>query len=351
MGAQADAAAGARWRDRRARSPRASRPVFRTAGPHPSGGRDADAAGSSRSRGARKPPAITDALRVAFIAFDLLRDGATDFRDRPLVERRAALEKLFSRTGIADTSPQPAGRAATGARCTKEALARGWEGLIAKHADSLYKSGKRTPDWRKLKIVHEQEFVIGGWTEPRQTRAYFGALLLGVYEGADLVYVGHTGTGFNERELARVMKLLMPLEIDDCPFKNRPKTNERPHWVRPELVAQIKFTEWTADAKLRHPVYLGLRDDKKPLRGPARGRQPCGARLRRSAPRRTREEATGIERRPHGRRRTANAEPRTPNARTDERADPTAGPLVSTSSRRSKRHARTASSSCPAATA
>ena len=81
------------------------------------------------------------------------------------------------------------------------ARASGWEGLIAKHADSLYKSGKRTPDWRKLKIVQEQEFVIGGWTEPRQTRAYFGALLLGVYEQAiaALVYVGHTGTGFNER--------------------------------------------------------------------------------------------------------------------------------------------------------
>ena len=227
------------------------------------GGRDADAAGRSRSRGARKPPAIADALRVAFIAFDLLRDGATDYRDRPLTARRAALEKLFSRTGTSTLrlSQQVAG---DGRALKKEAMARGWEGLIAKRADSLYKSGKRTPDWHKLKIVHEQEFVIGGWTEPRQSRAYFGALLLGVYEGADLVYVGHTGTGFNERELSKVMKLLVPLEIDDCPFNNRPKTNERPHWVRPELVAQIKFTEWTADAKLRHPVYLGLRDDKKP---------------------------------------------------------------------------------------
>ena len=84
------------------------------------------------------------------------------------------------------------------------------------------------------------------------------------------VYAGHTGTGFNEQELARVMKLLKPLETNDCPFKPRPKTNERPHWVQPTLVAQIKFTEWTADGKLRHPVYLGLRDDKKPTK--------CGAR-------------------------------------------------------------------------
>jgi bifunctional non-homologous end joining protein LigD len=139
--------------------------------------------------------------------------------------------------------------------------------LIAKQIDSHYKSGKRTPDWRKLKIVQEQEFVVGGWTEPRRSRAYFGALLLGVYDGsADdrLVYVGHTGTGFNERELARVMRLLQPLETSQCPFVPRPRTNERPHWVEPTLVAEIKFTEWTADNKLRHPVYLGLRDDKKP---------------------------------------------------------------------------------------
>ena len=147
--------------------------------------------------------------------------------------------------------------------------------MIAKHADSQYKSGKRTPDWRKVKIVREQEFVIGGWTEPRQTRTYFGALLLGVYQGSGvtnqrgagsgkLVYVGHVGTGFNERELARLMKLLKPIETKDCPFHERPVSNERPHWVKPKLVAQVRFTEWTDDNRLRHPVYLGLRDDKKP---------------------------------------------------------------------------------------
>jgi bifunctional non-homologous end joining protein LigD len=223
------------------------------------GGRESHASGSDPRQSRRRGLTPTD--RVAFIAFDILRDGKTDFRDRPLVERRAALEQVFGRTAspLLRISHQVRG---DGRALYKEALERGWEGLIAKHADSLYKSGKRSPDWRKIKIVHQQEFVIGGWTEPRQTRAYFGALLLGVYEGTDLIYVGHTGTGFNERELARVMKLLKPLETDKCPFKNKPKTNERPHWVRPELVAQIKFTEWTADAKLRHPVYLGLRDDK-----------------------------------------------------------------------------------------
>ena len=237
------------------------------------------------------PPELpaSSGLSVALIAFDLLRDGTTDYRNRPLVERRAALEKVFGRTGspVLRISDQVRG---DGRALYKQALDRGWEGLIAKHAASLYRSGKRSPDWRKLKIVHEQEFVVGGWTEPRQTRACFGALLLGVYDGHDLVYAGHTGTGFNEKELARVMKLLEALETKTCAFTVKPKTNERPHWVRPELVAQIKFTEWTADGKLRHPVYLGLRDDKKPrdirredavrVRGSAFMVQGSGATLR-----------------------------------------------------------------------
>ena len=205
---------------------------------------------------------------TALIAFDILRDGTTDYRNHPLVERRAALEKLFDRTGspVLRISDQIRG---DGRALFTQALEQGWEGLIAKRAASLYQSGKRSPDWRKLKIVHEQEFVVGGWTEPRQTRAFFGALLLGVYEcqgpsPQSLVYCGHTGTGFNEKELARVMKRLETLETKTSPFTAKPKTNERPHWVRPELVAQIKFTEWTADGRLRHPVYLGLRDDKLP---------------------------------------------------------------------------------------
>jgi len=200
---------------------------------------------------------------TAFIAFDLLKDDGTDLRDRPLVERRALLERVFGnpKTSMLRLSEQVRG---DGRELYKRAFENDWEGLIAKRAQSRYFSGKRTPDWRKIKIHRQQEFVVGGWTEPRQTRTYFGALLLGVYEGADLVYVGHTGTGFNERELSRLMKLLVPLETKECPFRQRPVTNEKPHWVKPELIAQVKFTEWTADNKLRHPVYLGLRDDKKP---------------------------------------------------------------------------------------
>ena len=243
--------------------------------------------------------------RVALIAFDLLRDGRTDYRDRPLVERRAALERVFGRTGspVLRIGDQVSGN---GRALYKQALDRGWEGLIAKHARSLYKSGKRSPDWRKLKIVHEQEFVVGGWTEPRQTRTYFGALLLGVYEGHDLINTGHTGTGFDEKELARVMKLLAPLETKTCPFKVKPKTNERPHWVCPELVAQIKFTEWTADGKLRHPVYLGLRDDKK-AKDVTREEQKTVVR------RSTFDVRGSGEPPPPKAKRTTNAAPRTPN--------------------------------------
>ena len=102
-------------------------------------------------------------------------------------------------------------------------------------------------------------------TDPRGSRPHFGALLLGVWEGERLRYAGHTGTGFSDAELGRLARLLAPLTTPTCPFDPCPRTNERPHWVRPELVVEVAFTEWTTDGKLRHPVYLGLRDDKDPL--------------------------------------------------------------------------------------
>jgi len=200
--------------------------------------------------------------RVAFIAFDLLKKGASDFRGRPLLERREALEELFGRTGSPILRLSEIARG-DGRPLHERALASGWEGLIAKLATSRYVSGKRTPDWRKLKILQEQEFVVGGWTEPRKSRSHFGALLLGVYDAGSLVYAGHVGTGFDEKELSRLMKLLTPIEIEKSPFGSLPPSNEKPHWVKPKLVAQVRFTEWTADNILRQPVYLGLRDDKK----------------------------------------------------------------------------------------
>ena len=200
---------------------------------------------------------------TAFLAFDLLRAGAEDIRGLPLTARREALEKYLARH-LSDTlriSEQVAG---DGRALDDRAHREKWEGLIVKDAGSVYQSGRRSPAWRKHKLSNQEEFVVGGWTEPRNTRSRFGALLLGQYEGPRLVYVGHTGTGFDQKELDRVWKLLKPLEIPQSPFSEPFKTNEPPHWARPELVAQVRFTEWTADRKLRHPVYLGLRDDKRP---------------------------------------------------------------------------------------
>ena len=201
---------------------------------------------------------------AAFILFDILVDGAEDLTRRPLTERRARLERLCSRLKVSDDSTIRLSEqvAADGREMYARAQREGWEGLIAKEAASTYQPGRRTPAWRKVKLRHEEEFVIAGWTEPRQTRQHFGALLLGVYKDGRLVYAGHTGTGFDEKELARVAKLLEARATSSSPFAEQIKTNEPAHWVRPDLVAQIRFTEWTADGRLRHPVYLGLRDDK-----------------------------------------------------------------------------------------
>ena len=249
---------------------------------------------------------------VALIAFDILRDGDDDVRGLPLTERRQRLERRLGskpagrgrarKPGVIRISEQVA---ADGRALHQRALREGWEGLIVKEARAPYHSGRRSPCWRKLKVVNEQEFVIGGWTEPRQTRQHFGALLLGVHDDDDpsvLRYVGHTGTGFDQKELARVAALLKARETKTSPFSERIKSNEPAHWVRPELVAQIRFTEWTADQKLRHPVYLGLRDDKRPqeirrekpaLRSKAGA--PDRASERAAKPRRTARQASPID--------------------------------------------------------
>ncbi len=218
--------------------------------------------GGFKQHRASRPTEDGPLAATAFIAFDLLRHDADDLRGRPLKERRTALERVFASAihvpGLRVSEIVYGDGRALFARAQQE----GWEGLIAKRSDSRYKSGKRTPDWRKMKILHEQEFVVGGWTDPRSARTGFGALLLGVYEDHELIYAGHVGTGFDERELTRVLALLEPLEVKSSPFAAVPSSNEKPHWVKPRLVAQVRFAEWTDDGVLRHPVYLGLRDDK-----------------------------------------------------------------------------------------
>src|SRR5262249_34698030 len=122
----------------------------------------------------------------------------------------------------------------------------------------------RSDDWRKIKVLNRQEGVVGGYTDPRGSRAYFGALLLGVWEDGALQYVGHVGGGFDATTLEQVAHALEPLHTDRCPLRVRPKTNERPHWVTPRLVVEVKFLEWTAEGRMRAPIYLGMRDDVDP---------------------------------------------------------------------------------------
>ena len=228
------------------------------------------------------------AQSAAFIAFDVLRDGAQDLRSLPLTDRRARLERVFGSAGASSTVRIGDFVASDGRRLYKTAIERGWEGLIVKVADSIYETGRRSRAWRKLKLVKQQEFVIGGWTDPRDTRTHFGALLLGVYEpgttGGKLRYVGHSGTGFTHQELARVHAMLKARATDTTPFATKVASNEHPHWVRPELVCQVKFSEWTDEQLLRHPVYLGLRDDidpktirREPQGAPMAGAAPIGS--------------------------------------------------------------------------
>jgi bifunctional non-homologous end joining protein LigD len=151
----------------------------------------------------------------------------------------------------------------TGKDFYKVALKQGLEGIMAKRADSTYEIGKRTADWLKIKVNKRQEVIIAGFTVPRKTRKFFGALLLGVYDGDELVYVGHTGSGFNTRSLEDIYRRLQPLVIGYSPFKKAPKSNMPATWVKPELVCEIKFTEWTKEHIARHPIFMGLREDKK----------------------------------------------------------------------------------------
>ena len=221
----------------------------------------------TRRRGDKEPEDLRvseSPSPVAVIFFDILRDGDEDLRGLPLKDRRTRLEALFARVShpCIRLSEQITGN---GSELHSRAQAHGWEGLIAKRLSAPYQSGRRTPEWRKLKLIRHQTCVIGGWTEPRGSRPFFGALLLGVYTDAGgLQYIGHTGAGFTDAELGRVWKQLQALKTRTCRFMTVPRTNEKPHWVKPELVAEVKFTEWTADGKLRHPTYLGLRDDVRP---------------------------------------------------------------------------------------
>jgi bifunctional non-homologous end joining protein LigD len=209
----------------------------------------------------------------AYVVFDCLADGTgeTPLIGLPWRHRRRRLEGLLSRVGsrakgAAIASVVRLGEAsADGDAMVEEARANGWEGVIAKRVGAPYVPGQRTRDWLKIKIEGRQEFVVGGWTDPEKSRPGFGALLLGVYEpDGTLRYAGKVGTGFNHTQLRALRATLGKLHRATSPFASVPARFRGPdvHWVKPELVAEVKYTEWTADGHLRHPSFQGLRDDK-----------------------------------------------------------------------------------------
>jgi bifunctional non-homologous end joining protein LigD len=198
-------------------------------------------------------------VSVFLYVFDILRHEGRDVRDLPLRKRKALLRDTFEYGGRLRYSQH---RNKHGKRLFSEACRKGLEGLIAKRADSPYRSRARSRDWLKLKCHLEQELVIGGFTAPQGSRTDFGALLVGYHEENKLRYAGKVGTGFNRATLETLGRRLRELEGDDPPFGNVHPIPRGTHWVEPKLVAQIGFSEWTRDGRLRHPRYLGLRDDK-----------------------------------------------------------------------------------------
>jgi bifunctional non-homologous end joining protein LigD len=196
-------------------------------------------------------------VSIFYYVFDVLHASGEDTTALPLRERKALLRGLLAFHGPVRLTPH---RNRDGEALFREACRKGWEGLIAKRADSPYVQG-RSRDWLKFKCSAEQELVIGGYTPPKGSRTDLGALLLGYYENGRLRYAGKVGTGFTRATLRDLAGRLEPLERDNSPFAD--EVRERgATWVEPRLVAQIGFSEWTRDGRLRHPRFLGLREDK-----------------------------------------------------------------------------------------
>ena len=214
-----------------------------------------------RMQVARPSAELLRTVPVQYYLFDVLWADGTDLRRQPLRERNQRLHELLD---FADPLRYTEHRVGDGVEFYSEACRLGWEGLIAKRADAPYVAG-RTKDWLKFKCENNQEFVIGGYTDPRGSRIGFGALLLGVYDSdGQLVYAGKVGTGFNEQTLHRLYDELSELEQDRSPFDRGSPRQAGVHWVKPRLVGQVGFSEWTTAGELRHPRFQGLRRDKSP---------------------------------------------------------------------------------------
>jgi bifunctional non-homologous end joining protein LigD len=221
---------------------------------------------SFQMAGVKKPP-------LFYYVFDLINLDGKDLTGVPLFQRKAMLETLVAKVSPAIRfSPSIK---ADSARLMREMKARGLEGLIGKRRDSKYEVGRRSGGWVKFKWTNEQEFVIGGYTQPKGTRTHFGALLIGYYEKNKLLFAAKVGTGFDQKLLESLYNKFKNLIRPDCPFANLPEKRpgssglsaaemRRCTWLEPKLVCQVRFAEWTRDNHLRQPAFLGLREDKRP---------------------------------------------------------------------------------------
>jgi bifunctional non-homologous end joining protein LigD len=196
---------------------------------------------------------------VIYFAFDLMYCDGYDLRSVPLLQRKQILQRLLHTSDHIRFSDHQLEK---GKELFELARENDLEGIIAKRIDSRYVS-ERSTNWLKLKTSKTLDAAVGGWTSPRGAGMPFGALLLGVYEGNKLQFIGHVGSGFSAQTYREVAAKLKDLETSQCPFDKVPETNEKATWVKPQLVARVGFSGWTQEARLRHPVFIGLREDKK----------------------------------------------------------------------------------------
>lgn len=198
---------------------------------------------------------------LQYALFDLLYLDGQDMREKPLIERKRLLKEIIpdDPTFLYSEHIEKNGKA-----FFREATRNQFEGMIAKDKMSPYREGSRTNEWLKIKKFHEQEAVICGFTEPRGTRKKFGALVLGAYENGTLRYIGHSGGGFTDRELREMHARLEKIRTKRSPFEEVVPINSPITWVKPRFVCQVKYSEWTPDGRMRHPIYTGLRTDKDP---------------------------------------------------------------------------------------
>ncbi len=211
--------------------------------------------------GVRNPsPKLVSDVSVVYYVFDILYCDGYDLRQVPLIERKELLKGILGASGVMRYSDHQAGE---GAKLFELAEKEHLEGIIGKQASSVYPRG-RTTAWLKFKTDKEVDAVVGGWTEPRGSREYFGALLLGLYDGAKLAFVGGVGSGFTVESQKRLWPRLQSLKTEACPFAERPATREKATWVKPRLVARARFGGWTEGTHLRQPRFIGLQEDREP---------------------------------------------------------------------------------------